>query len=405
VPEPSESLRPTAVPGYLGMFVSLGVAMSVIGPALPYLRDRAGIEIGPSGWLLAAQSTGYIAGSFLSGRRYDRGRVHHVIVGAACAGVAAMWGVVAVGSMPGLLVLFAALGAAAGTVDVGGNTLVVWSEPPERTTSTLNALHLCFGIGALSTPVVVDLSVERFDSLVLPAVLLSAVVGVASAMVVRGRVPRPRPPSLTGSSTHHGRRILVLAGAFLFLYVGLEAGFAGWAATFAEEIRLGGGTSLGGELTSVFFVGFTLSRVAAIPLARRVPAATLLLTACASSLVAIAGLAVFHDHDAAVWAFTGLFGVALGPQYATLIAYGDERLHFSGRDTSLIVAASGVGGLLLPLSFGWLLDGIGASALPWAATVTNVLTLTVAAAVIVAARRLDDHADGLAVEAALSDRP
>jgi FHS family Na+ dependent glucose MFS transporter 1 len=184
----------------------------------------------------------------------------------------------------------------------------------------------------------------------------------------------------------------VLAGAFLFLYVGLEAGFVGWVATFAEEIRLAGGTTSGGELTSVFFLGFTLSRLASIPIARRVRPATLLVSSCVGSLVAITVLALWHGDGANVWFATFAFGALLGPQYATLVAYGDQRLHLSGRDTALIVAASGAGGLVVPFTIGWLLDGVGAAALPWAATVVNALALCVAVAVIVAARRLDGAA-------------
>ena len=67
---------------YLVSFLVVGMAMSVLGPALTELRDRSGADLGDIGVLFAGQSIGYIVGSFGGGRLYDRFNGHRVFAAA-----------------------------------------------------------------------------------------------------------------------------------------------------------------------------------------------------------------------------------------------------------------------------------------------------------------------------------
>ncbi|MCU1361150.1 MAG: rane protein of unknown function, partial [Ilumatobacteraceae bacterium] len=142
------------LPAYLGSFLFLGMALSIGGPALPHLREQTGAGIAASGFVLAGQSFGYIMGSLAAGRPYDRGAGHRLLLGAGLVSVAAVFGLSFVSELWMVVVVFGIIGFSASAIDVGGNTLSVWSQPAERVGSTLNALHLCFGIGALATPLV-----------------------------------------------------------------------------------------------------------------------------------------------------------------------------------------------------------------------------------------------------------
>ncbi|MCU1358834.1 MAG: rane protein of unknown function, partial [Ilumatobacteraceae bacterium] len=164
--------------------------------------------------------------------------------------------------------------------------------------------------------------------------------------------------------------------------VGAEVTFAGWVTTYADEIHLGGG-SAAEILTSVFWAGFVVGRVMAVGLTRRLPLATILIGACALSTVATFVLAVGDGVNAIVWVTTGVIGFTLGPQYATMLAFGDERMRLSGSSTSRIIASSGVGGLTLPIATGWILDRGGASLLPWAVGVACLSTTAVTIATVV----------------------
>ena len=65
--------RPAAGWPYLSSFVSIGFALTFLGPALTYLRERTGSTTGEIAVLFVAQSIGYLCGSLFSGRFYDHG--------------------------------------------------------------------------------------------------------------------------------------------------------------------------------------------------------------------------------------------------------------------------------------------------------------------------------------------
>lgn len=371
---------------YLLSFVLLGMGLSVAGPALGHLRDRSGVGIGLSGLVLGGQSLGYIVGSLVSGRPYDRGHGHRVLVIGSATMAFAMVMASVVSDFAAIVVAFVLVGLSGALIDVGGNTLVVWSRPPATIGSALNALHLCFGIGALLTPIMVARSLDWSGDLALVPVVLG-VGAVVLVVVLRGVATPARAPAHADAVGAHGASpwLFALVASFFFLYVGAEATMAGWVSTYGEVIDIGG-IEAAGWLTSVFFAGFTLGRVAAIGVARRMPVATLLVSSCVGSSAAALVLAVGDGSPAVVWAATFAFGFFLGPQFASMMAVGDERLRLSGSSTSLFVAAAGLGGLVLPVATGWVLDGQGADALPWALLVACAATTAVTVAVVVGPR-------------------
>src|SRR5580765_2839991 len=72
------ALVPRSVRLYLVSFLIVGMAMSVLGPALTDLREKSGADIGDIGILFVGQSAGYIIGSFAGGRMLDRFNSHRV---------------------------------------------------------------------------------------------------------------------------------------------------------------------------------------------------------------------------------------------------------------------------------------------------------------------------------------
>ena len=67
------------VPVYIGALLVIGLTMTVIGPALSEFRERTGAGIGAIGSLFIAASIGFMTGSLLGGRLYDRLDGHRVL--------------------------------------------------------------------------------------------------------------------------------------------------------------------------------------------------------------------------------------------------------------------------------------------------------------------------------------
>src|SRR4051794_9455598 len=353
--------RPPAGWLYLASFIAIGMSLTMLGPSLTYLRERTGSTKGEIAILFVTSSIGYLVGSLLSGRLYDRGWGHRALagglVGLALSGLL----VPHMSTVATLCIPFTMLGVFTGFVDVGGNTLVVWYSRGGESSRLLNALHLCFGIGALLCPLLVNRSLVDTDGLGLAVGVIAVYTLVIAAAVLLHETPDPLVETSFDAAGDRiatpqtPARILLIVGVFFFIYVGIELGFSGWLKTYAEGIHLPGVNSPT-ILNTLFFVFFTLGRLLAVVLAKRIHAGPMLFGSCALSALCALVMSIGDGSPFIVWSMTALMGITLAPQFATMIAYTEEHISLTGRSTSWFIAAAGFGGLSLPYLIGQMLD-------------------------------------------------
>lgn len=365
--DPSSNAGPdrSPVPGYLRSFLVLGIGLSTIGPALPHLREQSGTSLGLAGVIIAGQGIGYVVASLVAGRRLDHhGTGHPALVQAGIVVVAAMAAIPLATSLWSVTALFCTIGACCGVIDVSCNTLLVWHEPAARIGSSLNALHLRFGLGAIAAPLLVAASLEVRDDLLLVVLVQAVLVATIARRLLPLRTPTPRLQGVRAGTAATGARwLLVTAALFFALYVGAEGTFGAWSTTYGEDLALGFDAAPA-VLTAVYWGGFTLGRLAAVALTRTRSVDRILVVSCAAATVAAVALLIADAWTLPTWVGVAALGFALGPQYATMLAVVDRRVGLDGRSTSLLVAAAGTGGLLLPLATGWILEAAGVTALP-----------------------------------------
>lgn len=363
----SDDAAGTGAPAaYLLGFVLIGLGFGLGGPALSHLRERAGVDDGAIAVVFATQSIGYILGSLVAGRGLDAGHGHRRLSLALVVTTGAVASIGAADALMEMAAGFALLGAAGGVCDVSGNTLVVWSRPG-RAARLLNALHLCFAAGAMAAPVVVNRSIAVFGSVGGVALPMAAVTAVA-LVSLRG-VPTPvrRGGDVSAVINRRDARSratpVALVAAFFFVYVALEAGFAGWIHSYVEQIGYGGAATATG-VTTAFGVGFALGRVLSVALAERVRPGWL---AAGSAVAALAVATVFVARPGpgvGLWVVSFALALAVAPQYASMLAFAEARLGLSGAETSAMVAASGFGALVVPWAIGQGFDRLGAGSFP-----------------------------------------
>lgn len=369
----------TPVPAYLAGFMMIGLGLSIGGPALSHLRERVGTDDGGIAWIFVGQSAGYILGSALAGRGLDHGRGHRRWVMAMAVATGAIGLIAAAPNLLLLVLASALLGGACGLCDVSGNTLVMWSRP-QGPGALLNALHLCFAIGAMVTPVIVNRSLHYADSVwgvALPMLALTVIC--ASLMLSHPSPVRTRHETVERSEATGARGIHVgVVCAFFFAYVAMETGFVNWIHTYVERIGYGDATTATG-VTSMFGFGFFAGRVVAIPAARRFSPGVIVAVTTGMSVVAALLFVVFDGPGPMLWVVTAIFAVSVAPQYASMMAFAESHLALSGRNTSAIIAASGLGGLVMPWTVGQLFDHIGPQSLPPTIVALSLLTAAVGA--------------------------
>lgn len=352
------------IPLYWATFLFMGVSLGATGPALTELRERTGSDIGAIGILFVGQSAGYIVGSFAGGRLYDRFRGHHIYASSLAIVALGLAGVPVLSSLPWLFLAFLLVGMGSAICGVGANTMLMW-ELGNNSSRAMNVMHLCFGIGALSAPLFVDVGV----ALAMWLAAVGCLVLAASSLLIPAPVARTSDDE---QSAEQPRLLLALLASFFFVYVGLELGFSGWIHTYAEEIELGDAAAT--WLTTTFWIGFTLGRAGSAAVAPHIRPKYVMAFSCSGTVVATAAMTVANGTVAVIWVSTALFGLAAAPQFPTMMAYLERRIRVTGQATSWFIGASGFGGLIFPWLVGQWLGSAGPTALPWATTILAVVT-------------------------------
>jgi len=347
---------------YYSAFVGLGLVLSSIGPTLPALADRTGVSLSALSSVFLARSTGYLVGAMLGGRLYDRFPGHPLMAGMLALMAITMALAPLSPTLTALIGVFVCLGAAEGTLDVGGNTLLTWLFPTGLG-PWMNGLHFFFGVGAMLSPLIIGFAMGQMQGTVTTAYwsLAALLIPVIALLLFL-----PSPPiaaharERTESLSQHRTTIFLVAG-LLFATVGAEVGFGNWIFTYAlkQNVADESGAAL---LTSAFWGAFTLGRLLGIPLAARMAPSVILLLSiagcAAGSLIAL----VQPQGVAAIWAATVVSGIAVAPMFATVLSLAGERMRITGRATGWFFIGSSTGGMAVPWVVGQLFEPVGPAA-------------------------------------------
>ena len=344
-----------------------GVMLASIGPTLDALSDKSGSTTGQISILFTVNSLGYITGSLLAGRLYARLR------GNAVLAVALVWMAVLTATIPLLdslwlmVAVFTLIGLSIGLIDVGGNTLLVWlfrkDVPPY-----MNALHLCFGIGAFLCPLIVDRFAVATDDAT-DAFFLFAALMIPVAIWLT-RVPSPESPSETSAPAAGSTLVrryawfLGLMGLLFFMHVGGELAFGGWIFSYADELDIGGATTAR-VLNSAFWGGLVVGRLIAIPLSLRMSPRMMLQLDLLGAAGFLAVIGFLPDWPPALWIGTIGFGMMIASVFATCINFAQQRMPLPSQVMAVFMVGGSLGSMTLPWLAGQLFDRQGPETLIW----------------------------------------
>ena len=364
---------------YFGVMVSLGLASAALGPTLPSLAAQTGVTIGAVSVLFSARSLGYLCGSLLSGRLYDHLPGHPVMAAAALLLSAMLMLVPQVPLFWMLVGIAGGWGLAESGLDVGANTLLIWVHG-SAVAPYMNALHFCFGLGAMLSPMIVARMMAASGAhasaynvlavLVLPVVLLAFLPGPRAPVASAEHAGMPRPSGL-----------LPLIMAFFFLHVAAEASFGGWIYTYA--LRRGLADEAGAAyLTAAFWAALTAGRLLSILLSARLRPRTLLMGGLAGAIASVAVIAVWPADPAALWLGAAGCGLCIGPMFAATVLLAERRMPISGATTAWFFVGTSCGAMTVPYIIGQLFEWRGPQMLLLAMAVVLLLAMLVLAALL-----------------------
>ncbi|MEW6085159.1 MAG: MFS transporter [Chloroflexota bacterium] len=363
---------------YYLAFILLGLTIAAEGATLLQLAENTNSALDQISLIFFYGSLGYLVGSYVSGKIYDRvpGHKYMTVVFAVLAPGIAL--VPLVTDLWALLVIVLILGMAKGALDVGCNTLLLWVHR-EKAGPFINGLHASFGLGAFAAPLIVEVIVKAtgdihwvYWSAALMAIPLGIWILLSPSPVARVT------PELHKNAPFPIAPLALMVLCFAF-YVGAEAGYGNFIKTYTVIVKLGD-ESQANFLNSAFWGFFTLGRLFGIWESARLRALPLLYIHLAGCLASALIVLIFPESSIMLWIGTILLGIFLAPIFPALLALSDERMHVTGSMAGWFLVGGSIGGMLIPWGIGQAVVQFGAGAMTGiilACLLANLITLAV----------------------------
>lgn len=362
-------------------FVLVGVSSGVGGVLLPAQIHDYGISMSTIGLTFVTFSVGFFLAGASTGALVGRLGIRSALL---AGGAGFLVAAVITTTRPPFAVLVVIQVLAGYGMGVLESVLNVYLSGLPSATVLLNRLHAFFGVGALLGPLLAAW-VLRYQPWTVVFVVLAVLTGVllvGFAVVLprhHEREPRPlgrRSPrdGLLAQALH--RPSVLLAAAFLAVYVGLEISLGNWAYTYLVKdqglLALTAGYALSG-----YWLGLTIGRFVISPLAARLGMTSQrMMLSCMAGVIGATAL-TWSLHGLAAGAGFALVGFFLGPLFPTAMALVPDLAPTALVPTAIGVlnAVSVVGGAGLPWLAAAIAQGMGVWTLLPFVTVLGVLQL------------------------------
>lgn len=231
----------------------------------------------------------------------------------------------------------------------------------------MSRIEVFFGVGALLMPFVGAMLISTgLWKLSFVAVAVMAVVTWAAWLLFWPSVLDRNPaadmqhvddaqgrfkPRMSGRA----KRVLGVCILFFMVYVGLEMSFIHYLPSILVQNN-GLAESTASLSISLYWLAMTVGRIVAGPLADRFGGVTYLIAMCAANALVFM-LMIGLDSAPSLFVLTALSGLAMSGMFSIALVFANRALPgMTERTTSLLLAAGGIGGALLPKLSGWFLD-------------------------------------------------
>ncbi len=342
---------------YYAAFIGLGLTTSALGPTLPNLAKNTGTQIGEISILFSAISLGYIFGASQGGRLYDRLAGHAVMAVAIGVMVIAALLTPLAPLLWLLFVIMFTMGLGQSVVDVGANTLLVWTHRA-AVGPFMNALHFFFGVGAFVSPIIIAQIVLLTGGITWAYWTLALLMIPPAIWLLWLPSPAIRSQNEDDDSKPINYPLAGLVSLFLLLYVGAEVSYGGWIFTYTVTLKLAAETTAA-YLTSAFWGALTLGRLLSIPLAIRYRPRTILNGALLGCLASAAVVIIGGQSLPVVAAASVGMGLFMAPVFPVTISLAERRMAITGQTTGWFFIGGSLGAMIVPWIIGQFFETAG----------------------------------------------
>src|SRR5215208_234540 len=346
---------------YYLAFILLGLTIAAEGPTLLKLAEHTSSTLDQISLIFFFGSLGYLLGSYIGGRLYDRVPGHRFM-----ASVLIFLGIfsalVPIVSTKWLFfTVILVFGITKGAVDVGCNTLLLWVHN-EAVGPFMNGLHAFFGVGSFIAPLIIARVISATGDI--HWVYWFFAIAALPIAIWLWNLPSPDARAVPAEHVKTPFPILpVLVMVLCFvLYVGGESGYGSWIYTYAFKLNFGTEVTAA-YLTSAFWGSFTLGRLFGIWVSTRARPITILALDFAGCIASVGLILLFQESVVLLWIGTILFGISQASIFPTFLTLAEERMHVTGTIAGLFLVGAGIGGMILPWLIGQAFVQVGATAM------------------------------------------
>jgi fucose permease len=354
----------------------VGVHAGWIGPFLPEISRVIHLSIDRAGLIISATFGGYFVALIAAGALSHRWSAQIILITAMVLFAAGLLGLAIAPVLPMLLCAGGLIGLGSGAIDVVANALIV-DLNRDRLAAALNYLHVLFGVGALTGPLIVAVALAA----AIPYWWFFGSGALACAMVAIGLVLTPPievrvPPEPGAGFALLARPLIWIIGGVLFLYVGGETGIGTWLFLYLRTAAALGAT-VASSGVSLYWLGLIAGRIGGRRLAHRIAPRELTILAGALSATALVGLIAAPLWHGLAAPMVFLIGLGYGPVFPNMIAVGAARFPSQvGRMSSIVIAGGALGGVFVPWIMGRAMaDAAARSSMEFALVVTVLMAL------------------------------
>jgi fucose permease len=354
-------------------FVALGLPDGLLGVGWPSIRAGFSIPLDAIGWLLTASVAGYMTSSFLSGLLLSRLGVGRVLAASCLLTGVALIGYTLVPQWWLMVCLGVFGGLGAGAIDAGLNTYVATHFGE----GLMQWLHACWGVGITLGPIIMTVGLTALNTWragyqVVGAFQLTLALCFALTVGLWRQQPasggREAPKRLTDYQTPMRQTLrqprVWLSVALFFLYVGAEGALGLWTYTLLTESR-GVDQTLAGFFAGSYWLTFTIGRVAAGLMARRVGVNSLVLGGLVGALLGT-GLLLWNPSELANVLAVAIIGLSIAPIFPAMMSGTRARVgdHNAANTIGMQMTATGFGAAVIPGLMGVLARQVSLEIIP-----------------------------------------
>ena len=348
------------------------------GVAWPSIRSGFSVPLDSLGFLIIASTIGYVSSSFLSGTLTAKIGIGPLLTLSCFLTGSALVGYTLVPSWWMMVVLGIVTGLGAGGIDAGLNTYATLHFGE----GLMQWLHASYGLGVTLGPIIMTTVLSTGTSWRLGYRIVGGfqfVLTLAFLVTIslwNNQHPseiktESETPSVPQASLGEAlRKPQVWLSAFLFfLYVGCEISLSSWTYSFLTEARdIPAQTA--GFLTGGFWAMFTIGRMAAGFLTRRIGGKRIILSGIILALLS-AILLWWNPFEFANVIAVVMIGLAIAPIFPALMSGTKQRVGeaYTANTIGFQMAMTGLGGAIIPSLVGVLAKNTSLKIVPICLTV------------------------------------